>query len=99
MKGVPQGSILGPILFCLYINDIIDAVDIEAVLFADDAAFIIIAPNLQQLHSKILKLFSDLHRYLSANKLVPNLKKSKLMSFFISYYTAHARDEIQQSGN
>ena len=65
----------------LLINDIIDAVDIEAVLFADDAAFIIIAPTLQQLYSKILKLFSDLQRYLSANKLVPNLKKSKLMSF------------------
>ena len=81
MKGVPQGSILGPILFCLYIDDIVRAVDVKVVLFADDAAFIIIAPTLQQLYGKILKLFSDLQRYLSASKLVPNLKKSKLMCF------------------
>ena len=81
MKGVPQGSILGPILFCLYIDDIARAVDVEVVLFADDAAFIIVAPTLQQLYSKILKLFADLHRYLTVNKLIPNLKKSKLMCF------------------
>ena len=78
-KGVPQGSILGPLLFCLYINDIVDCVDEEVVLFADDAAFIITAPSLQQLYNRIRKLFTDLSKYLRANKLVPNLSKSKLM--------------------
>ena len=80
-KGVPQGSILAPLLFSLYINDIVDFVEVESVLFADDAAFIILAPTLQEFYGKIRKLFSDLSKYLSSNKLVPNLKKSKLMYF------------------
>ena len=80
-KGVPQGSILGPILFCLYIDDIVEAVDAEAVLFADDAAFFVSAKSLQELYASISKLFSDIQRYLCINKLIPNLGKSKLMYF------------------
>ena len=48
-KGVPRGSVLGPVLFCLCINDIVQAVDVEVVLFADDAAFIIRVAKLEEL--------------------------------------------------
>ena len=58
-KGVPQGSVLGPVLFCLYVNGIVQAVDVEVILFADDAAFIIIAATLEELYEKITKLFLD----------------------------------------
>ena len=80
-KGVPQGSILGPFLFCLYINDIFDAVDIDAVVFADDGAFFVSSPKLQLLYDQIEKLFGDLSVYLNNSKLTPNLRKSKLMFF------------------
>ena len=79
--GVPQGSILGPLCFSLYINDLPLAVEEETVLFADDAAFVLTSPTLDGLLNKIQNLFSDLSAYLSINKLVPNASKSKLMMF------------------
>ena len=95
-KGVPQGSILGPLLFCLFINDIVYAVDCEVVLFADDAAFIITADSQQLLYFKINKLFIDLMKYLENNRLVANFNKCKLMLF--STHPGVVPDELRFGG-
>ena len=79
--GVPQGSILGPLCFSLYINDMPLSVEEEVILFADDAAFVIVSDTLAGLYQKIRKLFLDLTEYLNMNRLVPNSRKSKLMIF------------------
>ena len=79
--GVPQGSILGPLCFNLYINDLPLAVSEECVLFADDAAFVVVSSDLTDLFTRIEKLFADINQYLSQNCLVPNATKSKLMMF------------------
>ena len=79
--GVPQGSIMGPLCFSLFINDLPLAVDAETVLFADDAAFIVKSASLEGLYTKINKLFADLSIYLSRNRLIANATKSKLMMF------------------
>ena len=47
--GVPQGSILDPLCFSLFINDLPLAVTAETVLFADDAAFVIKSTSLEDL--------------------------------------------------
>ena len=70
--GVIQGSILGPLCFLLSINDLPLAVDAHTVLFADDTAFVITASSLNELYSKIERLFTDIASYLHRNRLVPN---------------------------
>ena len=43
--GVPQGFILGPLLFLLFINDIVNGIDSNIRLFADDTSLFIIVDN------------------------------------------------------
>ena len=75
--GVPQGSVLGPLLFILYINDISESSLFDPVLFADDAALVISSKSLKRL-GKTLKTQSKLlYEWLVSNKLTLNYKKKK----------------------
>ena len=79
--GVPQGSILGPLLFIIYINDFPKAVNLETTLFADDTTLIKSDESLQALELNVnqnLKLAND---WFTANKLTLNVGKTKVMLF------------------
>ena len=53
--GVPQGSILGPLLFLIYINDIYTAVRCKLLLYADDSALLVSGKDTQLIQESFFR--------------------------------------------
>ena len=79
---VPQGSILGPLLFLLYINDMPQAVDCELLLYADDTCLIFHHKDITEIVSALNKNFSMLCDWFVDNKLSIHFVKIKQDQFY-----------------
>ena len=80
--GIPQGSVLGPLLFLLYVNDIVNSSKkFSFHLFADDTSILYAHRNLHQLERTVNSELLQVSNWLQANKLTLNFKKSNYMIF------------------
>ena len=78
--GVPQGSVLGPILFLIYINDIIHSSNkLKFLLFADDTTIFIQGNNLADISLTLNTELQKVSKWIMCNKLTLNYDKSQFM--------------------
>ena len=79
--GVPQGSMLGPLLFLLYINDIVENIDSSIRLFADDTSLYIIVDNSVEAANQLNSDLSKIHQWATKWLVKFNPAKSETVIF------------------
>ena len=83
-KGVPQGSVLGPLLFCIYtieLSNILKKHTVKFKLFADDTQFYFPVENIEDAKNKINAIMIDIKRWMIVKKLKLNEEKTECMLF------------------
>ena len=71
--GVPQGSVLGPMLFLIFINDLPNATELLTLLFADDTTFQISDTNIKNLFNSANLELEKASSWFKVNKLTLNV--------------------------
>ena len=97
--GVPQGSILGPLLFLIYVNDMSSACDCDLFLFADDSALLVSDRSKLQVEKALSTELSKMCTWLADNKLSLHLGKTESILFGSNKNLNKADDFIVKAGD
>lgn len=80
--GIPQGSILGPLFFILYINDIVNVgSNIHFTIYADDTSIVMSNNSPESLRVECASALKRLHEWFSENDLLLNANKTQALLF------------------
>ena len=94
-SGIPQGSILGPLLFIVYVNDFPRLAKQLAspVMYADDTSLLVAAKDLGELEGKVKATLKHITDWFSINGLTLNMEKTN----FIKFSANHSKNQGQQN--
>ena len=97
-SGVPQGSVLGPLLFSLFVNSLPTLEGVPTVMFADNTTLYVIGHSTTDISAKLSRALTSAHKWLLESGLQLNVTKTKCMLIHSCCWRSLPLLEIQLNG-